>query len=245
MSASIQTKAKKKKPNWFIQFVGSTLGRKLLMGLTGLFLILFLTVHLIGNLQLLQLFYPDNGKAFNLYAEFMGHNEIIQIISKGNFFFIFLHIVISLLLTLTNRKARPVAYAYNKPSANSIWTSRNMGILGTIILIFLVVHLQNFYAQMKWGVTPMVEYDGKPYKDLYALSVEAFSQLWLVALYVVSMLALAFHLSHGFQSAFQTIGLNHKKYTPFIKTLGLIYSIGVPAGFALIPIITYLQNVVF
>lgn len=240
------------KSNWFVQTMGSTLGRKLLMALTGLFLILFLTVHLAGNLQLLLpfLFGEDPaGKSFNEYAAFMGHNEIIQLISIGNFFFIILHIIVSIILTRYNQSARPVQYAYSQPNANSNWKSRNMMVLGTLVLIFIVVHLVNFWGKMKLthlfgqDYVRYIEYEGgHKVLNLYAETLIAFKDWWLVGIYVACMIALSFHLSHGFSSAFQTLGLNHKKYTPFIKTLGAIYAVLVPLLFALIPIILYIQQ---
>jgi succinate dehydrogenase / fumarate reductase cytochrome b subunit len=126
--------------NWFTKLLSSTLGRKLLMALTGLFLILFLVVHLIGNLQLLK---ADGGQAFNVYAKFMTSNPLIVVISYVNYAFILLHIIWAILLTSRNRSARgPEGYAVVKNS--SPWTSRNMGILGTFIFIFLVIHLKGF-----------------------------------------------------------------------------------------------------
>src|SRR5690349_905001 len=186
---------------WILDLFSSTLGRKLLMALTGLFLILFLTVHLAGNLQLLK---DDQGHAFNVYAEFMGTNTIIQTISKGNFFFILLHVFISLALTIRNRGARG-GQGYAVAGKSSIWASRNMGILGTLILIFLVVHLKDFWAMQHYGDMAMATYDGESYKDLYALVRQWFSIGWYVALYVFCMCALAFHLWHVFASAFQTL----------------------------------------
>jgi succinate dehydrogenase / fumarate reductase, cytochrome b subunit len=218
---------------WFIDLFSSTLGKKLMMALTGLFLILFLLIHLIGNLQLMK---DDGGHAFNVYADFMGHNPIIQLISKGNFFFILLHIGISTFLTIKNRAARgPEGYAV-KSSKSSIWSSRNMGILGTIILVFLVVHLKDFYWQMHYGQMASVSYDGKEVKDIYTVVAEMFTINWYVALYVFCMFGVAFHLWHGFTSAFQTLGLNHMKYNPVISFVGKAFSIIVPALFALIPI---------
>ena len=130
--------------NWFTKLLSSTLGRKLLMALTGLFLILFLVIHLIGNLQLLK---DDGGEAFNVYAQFMTSNPLIVIISYVNYACILAHILWALLLTLRNRGARGnVGYAVVKNS--SPWTSRNMGILGTFVLIFLVIHLKGFWYEM-------------------------------------------------------------------------------------------------
>lgn len=222
---------------WIIDLFASTLGRKLLMALTGLFLISFLVVHLIGNLQLLK---ADNGEAFNRYAEFMGHNTLIQIIAKGNFFFIFLHIIISLILTLRNRDARgPEGYRSNKGKKSSIWASRNMGVLGTLILIFLVIHLRHFWGESKFGTLEPAVYGGETFGNLQAVVNYWFSIGWYVALYVFCMIALAFHLWHGFQSAFQTLGLNHPKYNPIINFVGKAFAIIVPALFAWIPVAIY------
>jgi succinate dehydrogenase / fumarate reductase, cytochrome b subunit len=221
--------------NWFTNLFSSTLGRKLVMALTGLFLILFLAVHLAGNLQLLK---SDGGRAFNVYAHFMTTKPLIVTISYVNYAFIVLHIVWAIILTRRNRAARgPQGYAVTNNSSR--WASRNMGILGTLILIFLVIHLRGFWAQMHWGGIPTANYDGVDYKNLYAVVDVAYSQLWYVALYVVSMLVLAFHLYHGFGSAFQTLGLNHVKYNPVIRFVGVAFSIIVPALFALIPIAMY------
>jgi succinate dehydrogenase / fumarate reductase, cytochrome b subunit len=220
---------------WFLDLLSSTLGRKVLMALTGIFLILFLMAHLAGNLQLLK---DDGGKAFNIYAEFMGTNPIIQFISKGNFALILIHIVWAILLTKRNREARGQG-GYSIVNKSGNWSSRNMGILGTIILIFLVVHLQHFYARSHFGSMPMQTYDGKEVKDLYTVVAYWFNVNWYVGLYVVCMIALAFHLWHGFSSAFQTLGLNHMKYNPVINLVGKAFAIIVPALFALIPIMMF------
>lgn len=201
------------------------------MAFTGLFLISFLVIHLIGNLQLLH---DDGGKAFNIYAKFMTSNPLIKTISYLLYTSIVVHVIWALLLTLQNRKARGGSYAMNNKS--SAWTSRNMGILGTIILIFMIIHLKDFWAQMHWGGIPTANYDGEEVKDLYTIVALAFSQVWYVALYVVCMIALAFHLWHGFSSAFQTLGLNHLKYNGVINVVGRIIAIVIPAAFAWIPI---------
>ncbi|MEX0883826.1 MAG: succinate dehydrogenase cytochrome b subunit [Cyclobacteriaceae bacterium] len=225
--------------SWVSKTLNSTLGKKLLMALTGLFLILFLVVHLAGNLQLLI---PDEGKAFNIYAETMATNPLIRVVSILNFSFILLHVIYSIILTRHNKKARPVSYAVTKPSENSTWSSRNMGILGTLIFIFILVHLRGFWYELKFGEVPFATYDGVTYKDGYTIVAEAYQNVLYVIFYVVSMAFLAFHLSHGFASAFQTLGINHTKYTPFIQKLGLGFAIIVPALFALIPIVMYVQS---
>jgi len=223
--------------NWFTSLLSSTLGRKLLMALTGLFLILFLVVHLIGNLQLLK---DDGGEAFNIYAQFMTSNPLIKIVSYVNYTFILVHVIWAILLSRKNRQARgDVRYAVNKNSSE--WTSRNMGILGTFILLFLVIHLKGFWYEMHWGGIATANYEGKEVKDLYTVVEAAYGQLWYVGVYVVSMLILAFHLWHGFASAFQTLGLNHLKYNPVIKVIGRAFAIIVPALFALIPIWMFLN----
>lgn len=223
--------------NWFTQLLSSTIGRKLLMALTGLFLIIFLVVHLIGNLQLLK---ADEGQAFNVYAKFMTSNPLIMVVSYVNYACILLHIFWALFLTIRNRNARgPEGYAVVKNS--SPWTSRNMGILGTFILIFLVIHLKGFWYEMHWGGIPTKNYDGEEVKDLYATVDMAYSNIWYVAVYVFSMLMLAFHLWHGFASAFQTLGLNHAKYNGAIAFVGKTFAVIVPLLFAIIPILMFLD----
>lgn len=221
---------------WITDFFSSTLGRKLIMALTGLFLITFLAVHLAGNLQLLK---DDGGKSFNIYAEFMSTNPLIQTVSKVNFALILIHIVWAIVLTRKNKTARGQSYA--KSNQSSHWTSRNMGILGTIIFIFLVVHLRHFYAEMHWGGIPTVSYEGKEVRDIYTTVSFWFGKAWYAGLYVVCMIGLAFHLWHGFSSAFQTLGLNHVKYNPVIDFVGKTFAIVVPALFALIPILMFLK----
>jgi len=218
---------------WFTKFLSSSLGKKIIMALTGLFLILFLAIHLIGNLQLLN---DDGGKSFNIYAEFMSTNTLIQTVSKGNFAFILIHVIWALILTLMNRKARGAAGYAVTSSKSSIWASRNMGILGTLVLIFLVVHLKDFWAQMHFGGVSTVIYDGKEVRDLASLVDVWFSKAWYVGLYVFCMGALGFHLWHGFASAFQTLGLNHLKYNAVINFVGKTFAVVVPALFAWIPI---------
>ena len=225
--------------SWFTSTLNSTIGRKLLAAITGLFLVVFLIVHLAGNLQLLA---DDGGKAFNIYAKFMTTNPVIKTTSYLLYASILIHIFWTLALAVLNRKARPVNYAVNGGKTNSTWASRNMPMLGLIVLIFLVIHLKDFWFVMKWGAIPMVSYDGVEHKDLYTVVNAAFGQTWYTILYAVCMLVLAFHLAHGVQSAFQSLGLNHPKYTPAIKFIGIAFSVVLPVIFAAIPIIMYLNN---
>lgn len=224
--------------SWFTSTLSSTLGKKLIMSLTGLFLIIFLIGHLAGNMQLFVA-ENDGGLAFNVYAKFMTSNPAVKLLSYVTYLSILAHVVYSILLTRHNRAARPVGYAMGTKDSQSVWASRSMGILGTFILMFLIIHLKGFWYEMHWG---QIGNDSAGNKDLYTVVKAAYSELWYVAIYVVSMAILAFHLSHGFSSAFQTLGINHKKYTPFIKFLGRAFAIIVPLLFAMIPITMYFNN---
>jgi len=224
---------------WVTKTLQSSLGRKLIMALTGLFLILFLTGHVSGNLLL---FKGDGGQAFNMYAKFMTTNPGVKLLSYLTYISVIGHVIYSIFLTQQNKSARPVSYSTSNGNSNSAWSSRNMGVLGTIILIFLVVHLQGFWYQMHWGNVPKVEYEGETYKNLFEIVSFAFQNELLVGGYVLAMVFLAFHLSHGFASAFQTLGLNHKKYSPAIKAIGQVYCIVVPALFASMPLYIYFTS---
>ncbi len=224
--------------SWLSQALSSSLGKKLLMAMTGLFLIIFLIGHLLGNMLI---FKDDGGQVFNEYAKFMTTTPAILVLSILTYVSIIAHVIYSIVITIHNRKSRPVQYAVLNASANSVWTSRSMGVLGTFVLIFIVVHLKSFWFEMKFGSIPMVEYDSGSMKNLYLIVSEAFSQTWYVAFYVFAMMILAFHLSHGFSSAFQTLGLSHIKYTPLIKLVGTAFSIIVPTLFASMPIYMYMK----
>lgn len=220
--------------------LGSSLVKKYWMALTGLFLCTFLVVHLGGNLVLLR--GEEARLDFNAYAKFMTTFPVIKAISYLLYFSILFHSFDGILLTLQNRAARPVKYYYNRPEANSTWQSRNMALLGTIILAFIVTHMANFWYKMHFGNIPL---DANGNKDLYEVVVTFFKDpnlgIVYVGLYVVSMIALGFHLLHGFASAFQTLGIYHKKYNPFIKNLGVLFSVLVSVLFAIIPVFIYLQ----
>ncbi len=198
------------------------------MSLSGLFLCTFLITHMAGNMQLLI---NDGGLAFNQYAYDMTHSPIIKTVSYLLYFSILLHAVQGLVLAYANRGARKSRYASGNKSSS--FASRNMGILGSILLLFIVVHMKSFWFEMHWGT---IGNDANGMRDLYSVVVAAFSQWWYVLFYIVSLAALAFHLLHGVQSAFQTVGVNHSKYTPIIKAVGSIFAIAVPALFAIQPL---------
>jgi succinate dehydrogenase / fumarate reductase, cytochrome b subunit len=220
-------------------FLSSSIGKKFLMGITGLFLISFLVVHCFINSLI---FFNDHGETFNKGAEFMGTNWLIRAMEIVLFLGIILHIVQALILTLENRKARPVQYEVFNGKANSTWYSRWMGLLGTLILMFLIIHLKHFWIVSRFtdhiAHSEAVAMEGQ--ETLFAEMAEVFANPIIVIIYCLSMVSLAYHLLHGFQSAFQTLGLNHKKYTPWIKKAGVAFSILVPATFAAMPVVMHL-----
>ena len=232
----------------------SSLVKKYWMGFTGLFLCLFLLGHLAGNLQLFMTGVEGQFQ-FNEYAKFMTTNPAVKLLSYVTYISILFHAIDGLILTIRNAKARPQKYAYNKPSANSTWASRNMGVLGTVLLAFIVTHMTNFWAKMHFAVMPFMTADpeGKmleePLKDLHTIVMQFFNPaensmaLVAVILYVVSMIAIGFHLSHGFQSGFQSLGLKNEKYKRIIDLSGKAFSIVVPLLFAIIPFYLYVIQV--
>ncbi len=225
--------------SWLTKYLSSSLGQKVIMSLTGLFLMLFLVVHLAGNLQLLN---DDGGESFNTYAFFMTHNPLIKAISYTLYAFILLHAYQGIALWLGNRAARGKARYAVSHTRSTERAARNMAWFGIVIFIFLVLHLWQFWLQMKLGALPAVEVDAydHPVQNLYQPVMEAFANPLYVIFYVACMVVIAFHLWHGFWSSFQTLGLDHKRYTPLIKALGYVYAVGISAGFALIPIWIYL-----
>lgn len=212
----------------------SSIGKKLIMGITGLFLVLFLIVHCSINALI---FFNDGGVTFNTGAHFMASNWIIRAGEIVLFIGLLAHIFQALRLTLANNKARPVKYAVNQGSANSKWYSRSMGLLGTLLLIFLIVHLSNFWVVSRFIGIPTVDADG--HEDLFAVMKLTFQDLWIVVLYTLAMISLCYHLLHGFASAFQTLGWNHKKYNSIIKGVGIWYSVIISIVFAAMPIAIY------
>ena len=260
----------------------SSIAKKYWMAFTGLFLCLFLSGHLAGNLQLIF----SDALHFNQYALFMTTNPAVKILSYVTYVSILFHAIDGIVLTIQNKKARPVAYAKTDGSSSS-FSSRNMAVLGTIILVFIVTHMVNFWAVMHFdknmplqtisigqagqqqeyylttdgGYLPKAQIDQQMikienrteffdaaanvkikegYKDLHKITVAFFKDpktgLIATILYVLAMFTLAFHLLHGFQSAFQSLGLNNPKYTPAIKKAGAAFAIIVPLLFAIIPV---------
>lgn len=218
-------------------FFTSSVGKKLFMSLAGIFLLLFLVVHLIINLLLV---FSDSTESFNIAATFMGTNPVIMVMEVVLFGGLLLHMILGLILQIQNILARPIGYKKRNNSTTSTF-SRYMLHTAIIVTIFLVLHLFDFWVKNKFqGVVNEVEYaNGQIYHDLGALVLERFKIGWVVITYVFLLIGLGFHLHHAFQAAFQTLGLNNKKYTPAIKAFGVIYSIVITAGFISIPVIIY------
>ncbi len=216
--------------NWSTAF-STAIGKKLIMGATGLFLITFLVVHCYINAQI---FYNDGGANFNTLAHFMGTNPVVRVIEIGLMVFLLWHIVLGLRLWFRNLARRKVRYAVKPGSKTNRWYSRSMGILGTLILLFLVVHLAAFWAPNR--TSQLVEGEEL---DLFGRMAAAFTNPVLVAVYLFGCLSLAFHLVHGWYSAFQTFGLTTHRYKRLIRSSGTAFSVLVPLIFALMPIWFY------
>jgi succinate dehydrogenase / fumarate reductase cytochrome b subunit len=220
-----------------MRILSNSINRKNLMALTGLFLCLFLVIHLAGNLQLLLP--ADRAQTqYNFYSELLSHNYLIKFISYVLYLSILAHALDALLLTIRNWRANGgEKYAYDRRGTASTWYSRNMGLLGALIFVFLVIHMKDFWFQYKFGALPL---DAEGYKDIYTIVVAAYGELWYVGVYIVSLLVLGFHLLHGFASAFESLGLYHPRYLKWAKAFGWIYTVVITGGFILIPIWVYL-----
>lgn len=222
--------------------LGSSIAKKYWMAITGLFLVSFLIVHLLGNLQLLDLSVEGQEK-FNVYAKFMTTFPLIKIVSYVLYFSILFHAIDGIVLVRQNRAARPERYRSWKPQRNSIWASRNMGLLGVVILGFIIMHMAQFWYTMHWGP---IGTDSQGNKDLATVVITTYQDgtagIIFVLLYVISMAAIGLHLWHGFASAFQTFGINHKRYSPIIKKMGYGFAVVVPLLYAIIPVFILLAK---
>ncbi|WP_461116987.1 succinate dehydrogenase cytochrome b subunit [Spirosoma jeollabukense] len=217
--------------SWINQLLTSSIGKKIVMALTGLFLISFLIVHCAINALI---FYNDGGKTFTHWAHFFATNPIIRTIEIFLIVGFLIHIVQGVLLWKQNRRARPVRYAVQKASTNSAWYSRSMALLGTLILLFLVIHTSNFWIPNR---TNQFLYNEE--LPLYDMMLETFHNPIEVIIYTLGCFSLFWHLLHGFKSAFQSLGLNHIKYNSLIASTGTMFSIIVPLLLALMPISIY------
>ena len=210
------------------QMFTSSLGKKYLMGFTGFFLIFYLIVHASINALI---FYDDQGATFNNVAHFMMTNYIVRFLEIGLFAAFILHSVQGLLLWKQNRDARKIKYHVQKYPAEIKWASRYMGWLGTFILLFLVMHLWHFWASTKDEL-----YFNGPEVNLYQKMKFIFTNPIWFSLYMIGLASLLFHLLHGFQSAFQTFGINNRRIIPIVKGIGIVYSIVIVLLFASMPL---------
>ena len=205
-------------------FLSSSVGRKVVMSLSGLFLITFLLVHLGVNLTLFA-----GSETFNGASHFMATNPVIQVMQyvlAAGFIF---HIFMGIKLELKNRASRPIKYEKNNAAANSGWASRNMIYTGILVLLFLLLHLKDFFVRIKFGEV----------HDDYELVTQLFKNPLYVLIYVVAFVLLGIHLSHGFQSAFTSVGARAPKYLKCVKNLGMIFSYFIALGFSVIAIYFY------
>lgn len=219
-----------------LPFPSASVGRKLLVSLSGLFLLLFLLVHLGLNLALYL--GPDT---YNAAAHWMATNPAILAMRPVLALGVLLHIVVSTWIWAGNRKARPQAYAMVDRAGTSTWAARNMIVLGALVLLFLLLHVATFSLRLTFGSPPMTELHGATVKDAYALVTASFAAAWYSGAYVLSMVLLGLHLSHGFQSAVQTLGLSDARWRGRWTVLGNLYAVVVAAAFASLPIFFFLR----
>jgi succinate dehydrogenase / fumarate reductase cytochrome b subunit len=223
--------------NWS-DFFTSSVGKKFVMALTGLFLISFLIIHVCLNACIfndLSFIDPnDNGDMFNRAAHFMATSAVVRTLEYGLFLGFIIHIVQGYVLERRNLTRRGQGYRVNLGNRGSKWYSRTMGLLGTLLLLFLVMHISHFWVPSR--ITGLQEVEGKTYHNLFAEMVTVFENPLIVLLYVIGCISLAYHLMHGFQSAFRTLGVHNSRYIKLIKALGTGFSIIVPLVFALMPI---------
>jgi len=213
---------------WLFRFINSTIGKKFVMAITGSFLVIFMVIHLAGNLTLY-----GGADLFNGYVLTLDLiKPVIRIIEVVLLAAFILHIFNGVWLWIENKKSKGTRYKINASSENSSLFSRTMFVTGSIVFIFLVLHLATFFWRFN-----VHDPEGLADLHLYFNIVTGFFQMWWYAiLYIIAVILLGFHLNHGFQSAFQTFGWNHKKYTPIIKKLGTLYAIIMAVGFASLPI---------
>ena len=218
----------------------TSVGRKVLMALSGFFLLIFLLQHFIINM--LSVVSAD---AFNDTSHFMGTNPLIQYVMQPVLIFgVVFHLLMGIMLELQNKKARPIKYAHNKPGENSNWMSRNMVITGIMIMLFLGLHFYDF-----WIPEIKTKFINGDRSGLHNGEFRYFHELQAkfvnpvrVGIYCLSFVFLALHLLHGFQSAFQSVGFRHNRYTPAIKKLGNLYAIIIPLGFIFIAIFHFINS---
>lgn len=228
------------------QMLTSSIGQKFTMAITGISLIAFLVVHVGLNACIWA---NDNGQMFNTGANFMASMLVIRLMEIGLFIGIILHAVQGFILTASNNSKRKVGYAVEYGNRGSKWYSRSMGLLGTLLLLFLIMHIYHFWIASRfggmWGVQPLEEIDypnalGKQYHNLYKEMLIVFQSPLVVVLYILGCISLAYHLMHGFESAFRTIGLHNNRYLKMLRYTGRGFAVVVSLAFAMMPVSIYL-----
>jgi succinate dehydrogenase / fumarate reductase cytochrome b subunit len=214
--------------------------RKSIVAITGLFLCVFLIVHLSAN-SILLLPETTARNLYNSYSTTLRESFLIKIIAYFLYLSIILHAFYALLITLKNRKAKSQQYIVNHSNTNSTWSSQNMGLLGTLILLFLIVHLANFWARIKLGIGEEVPIDNWGNKDVYEVTYSLFQNIYYVIFYTIISIPLALHLHHGLKSAFKSLGFYHKKGLKILAKVSLILAFIIGIGFGLIPFIVYFK----
>ena len=208
-------------------FLKSSIGRKVAMALSGLFLVIFLTQHFVINLS--SVISPDT---FNSWSHFMGTNGLVQFALQPVLIFgVCFHFIMGIVLEIQNRKARPIKYVNFKGGAAAPWTSRNMILSGLVILAFLGLHFYDFWIPEM--VHKYVDFAPEDPTRYYEETVHKFENHVRVILYVISFILLALHLWHGFASSFQSVGFNNK-YSKALKGVTKVWAIAIPAGFIFI-----------
>lgn len=221
----------------------TSIGHKLVMSITGLFLIVFLLVHMSMNLALVlnnvDMFgqHWGVGEMFNTGAHFMISTPLIRIMEPALAAGFIFHIIYATFITLRNRKHRPVRYAVAPTNDNTTWSSKNMYILGVAIFAFLCLHIWNFFWKFRYGVMPETVVNGVHMEDSYKVVAGLFQgSITYCIIYIVAAIFLTLHLSHGFWSAFQTVGWNNKKWIGRLKVISIIYAVIIGVGFSIIPL---------
>ncbi|WP_344765522.1 succinate dehydrogenase cytochrome b subunit [Pedobacter ginsengiterrae] len=214
--------------NWLNKTLTSSIGKKIVMAITGLFLIIFLIIHTAINGLI---FYNDHGKTFTAVAHFMGNNPVTRTIEIFLILGFLIHIWQGLYLWNQNRKARPISYAYKNDAASSTWYSRSMALLGTLILLFLIIHTSAF-----WIPNRINQLRFSKELPLYEMMLEKFDNPVMVGVYLLGCFSLFWHLLHGFKSAFRSMGWSHLKYNKAIYISGIAYSIIIPTILSMMPL---------
>lgn len=219
---------------WAHRLITSSIGRKFVMGVTGLLLCGFLVGHLAGNLLLFS-----GQHEFDKYAAWIHNNELTPLAEAGLLVLFLAHIYLAFVTTLENREARKIAYARKEskiPERSLAFPPSNwMFLSGSIVLLFVLLHL----ADLRMGVRPDIAYPewNEEAPPMYVMTVRVLSNPVSRVIYILGTVFLGFHLSHGFSSAFQSLGLSHPKYTPLIKAIGILFAVVIGAGFAALPVL--------